>query len=162
MLMPLVLLVDRGIGPRPGKSRELGNGKPEASHQDLIGNSVLGLGLAALLSTAVLVCGSPWIVGGWIGLLWAVPIAAWLTFYTAVVAQPAGTAVQFEEDVDSLSRRVTGLLGVVFLGQWAIVGLPEFSLGVIWLGSSRAAFWYFAARTVGAPPHQPPSSFTDH
>ena len=162
MLMPLVLLVERGVRPRPRKPRELGNGKLEASHQDLLGNSVLGSGLAALLATSVLVCGSPWIVGGWIGLLWAVPIAAWLTFYTAVVAQPAGAAVQFEEDIVSLSTRVVGVLGVVFLGQWAVVGLSEFSLNVIWLGSSRAAFWYFAARTVGVPPHQPLSSFTDH
>jgi hypothetical protein len=159
--MPLVLLLERGLRPGAAKSQE--HVPTDGPYQDLMVNSVRGSGLAALLATTVLVRGSPWVVGGWLGLLWVIPIVAWLIFFAALVGPARGSqpgrargswpALRFEDDIVSLSTRVLCLLGVVFMGQWVLFGLSGLGLGVLLLGGSRAAFWYYAARTVGAPRH---------
>lgn len=169
--MPLVLLMERGLRPGVTKSRAPGSAPVQADGplQDQMANSIMGSGLAALLATTALVRGSPWIVGGWLGLLWAIPFIAWLVFLAALVG-PAGhpgggqrfsPALRFEDDIVALSTRVLCLLGVVFVGQWVLFGLSGLGLGVLLLGGSRAAFWYFAARTVGDPRHiGPPPVFS--
>lgn len=165
MLMPLVLLMERGLRPGVAKSQAPGSAPVQADGplQDLMANSIRGSGLAALLATTALVCSSPRIVGGWLGLLWVIPIFAWLTFFAGLVglgraglpggARRSWPALRFEDDIVALSTRVLCLLGVVFVGQWVLFGLSGLGLGVLLLGGSRAAFWYFAARTVGDPRH---------
>lgn len=161
--MPLVLLMERGLGHGVAKSQASESAPVQADGplQYLMANSIGGSGLAALLATTALVRGRPWIVGDWLGLLWAIPLVAWLIFFAALVGragQPGGgrrswPALRFEDDIVSLSTRVLCLLGVVFVGQWVLFGLSGLSLGVILLGGiSRAASWYFTARTVGVPP----------